>query len=139
MKQKLYYKNEKGRYVEYRDPEPPYNNVLYRKYMRGKKAHYDPVSMRINDNGLEEGVWVITKTIYGRSISSGRYLNECFMCMKASDIQDTPLSKLGGMSKLVDWLSHHWNELPKDKSQYDLCRAIVGILFRYEDEHKNTK
>ena len=25
-------------------------------------------------------------------------------------------------------------KLPKDKSQYDLCRAIVGLLFQYEKE-----
>jgi hypothetical protein len=59
------------------------------------------------------------------------------MCLKASDIQETPLSKLGGMEKLADWLCTNWNKLPNNKSQYDLCRAIVGLLFNYEKEKEN--
>jgi hypothetical protein len=56
------------------------------------------------------------------------------MCLKASDIQDVQLSKLGGMDKLADYLSHNWDKLPKGKSQYDFCRAIVVLLFQYEKE-----
>lgn len=137
-KPKLYVKNEKGSYEPYREPEPPFDNVLYRKVMRGKKVVYEPQSM-CSDKGLEEGVWVVTKHIYGKSYITGKYLNDCFMCLKASDIQETPLSKLGGMDKLADWLSHHWNELPKDVSQYDRCRAIVGKLFEYEKYRKDGK
>ena len=135
---KLYVKNEKGRYEPYREPEPPYDNVLYRKVMRGKKAVYEPQSM-CSDKGLEEGVWVVTKHTYGKSYTRGKYLNDCFMCLKASDIQDTPLSKLGGMDKLADWLCHNWDRLPQDTSRYDLSRAIVGILFEYEKEKENGK
>ena len=56
------------------------------------------------------------------------------MCLKASDIQETPLSKLGGMNKLADYLNHNWDKLPKNTSQYELCQAIVGLLFNYEKE-----
>lgn len=132
-KQKLYVKLPNGRYQAYQEPESPFENVLYRKYIFGKKAYYKPVSMCI-EKDLEEGVWVVVKHIYGKSYSTGKYLNDCFMCLKASDIQDTSLSKLGGMDKLADWLCHNWDKLPKNKSQYDLCRAIVGLLFQYEKE-----
>lgn len=132
-KQKLYVKLPNGRYQAYQEPEPPFDNVLYRKYIFGKKAYYKPVSMCI-EKDLEEGVWVVVKHMYGKSYSTGKYLNDCFMCQKASDIQETPLSKLGGMDKLADWLCHNWDKLPKDKSKYDLCRAIVGLLFQYEKE-----
>lgn len=132
-RQKLFVKLPNGRYKAYKEPEPPFDNVLYRKYIFGKKTYYKPVSMCI-EKDLEEGVWVITKHTYGKSYSTGRYLRDCFMCQKASDIQETPLSKLGGMDKLTDWLCHNWDKLPKDKSQYDLCRAIVGLLFKYEKE-----
>ena len=133
MKEKLYVKNEKGRYVPYIEPEPPFENVLYRKVLRGKKIVYEPQSMCM-DKGLEEGVWVVVKHLYGRSYSTGKYLYDSFLCMKASDIQEVELSKLGGMDKLADWLSHHWDELPKNVSQYDFCRAIVGLLFQYEEK-----
>lgn len=132
MEEKLFYK-ENGRYKPYREPEPPFDNVLYRKVLRGKKVIYEPQSM-CSDKGLEEGVWVVTKLIYGKSYSNGKYLYDCFMCLKASDIQDVQLSKLGGMNKLADYLSCNWDKLPKNKSQYDLCRAIVGLLFQYEKE-----
>ena len=59
---------------------------------------------------------------------------DMYMCQKASDIQDVSLAKLGGMEKLADYLSNHWNELPRNTSTYDFCRAIVGMLFKYEKE-----
>ena len=132
-KPKLYVKLPNGRYQAYKEPEPPFDNSLYRKAQRGKKTAYEPVSMCI-DRDLGEGVWVVTKHLYGKNYSTGLYLRDCFMCQKASDIQEMPLSKLGGMDKLADWLCRHWDELPKDKSQYDFCRAIVGLLFKYEED-----
>lgn len=129
----LFYKDEKGRYRVYQEPEPPFDNVLYRKVKRGKKIVYEPQSMCI-DTGLEEGVWVVVKHFYGKSYTTGKYLHDCFLCQKASDIQETPLSKLGGMDKLADWLCHNWDKLPKNTSQYDFCRAIVGLLFQYENK-----
>lgn len=137
-KPKLYVKNEKGRYVPYQEPEPPYNNVLYRKVKRGNKTVYVPQSMRLSDE-IGEGVWVVIKNTYGKSYTSGKYLNDCFMCLKASDIQDVSLAKLGGMEKLADYLSFRWGDLPRNVSQADLCRAIVGILFQYEKEKENGK
>ena len=129
-KKQLYIKNEKGRYEPYREPEPPYDNCLYRKV--GKK--YEPTSMCVTRD-LEEGVWVVTKHVYGKSVSSGMYLRDCFMCQKASDIQEVSLAELGGLDKLADWLCTHWGEVPRDKSVYDICRGIVGILRRYKEEH----
>lgn len=129
---KLYVKNEKGRYVPYQEPEPPFHNALYRKYVYGKKTYYEPVSMSI-EKDLEEGVWVVTKHLYGKSFTTGRYLRDCFLCQKASDIQEMPLSKLGGMEKLADWLCNNWDKLPRNTSLHDLCRAIVGVLFEYEN------
>jgi hypothetical protein len=77
--------------------------------------------------------------MYGKSYSTGKYLNDCFMLLRACDIQETPLSQLGGMDKLADWLSHNWDKLPKNTSQYDFCRAIVGLLFQYEKKDDGNK
>lgn len=132
-KQKLYVKLPNGRYEEYREPVQEYDNKLYRKVMRGNKAHYEPCSMLIT-NDLPEGVWVVVKHRGSKSISSGKYMLENYMCLKAGDIQEMSLAKLGGMERLAHHLSQHWNELPKDWSQYDLCRAIVGLLFQYNKD-----
>lgn len=132
MKQKLYIKNERGRYEEYQEPIQEHDNKLYRKI--GKK--YVPCSMLMTDD-LPEGVWVVTKDYSHKSIVNGKYLLEKYMCLKASDIQEVSLAKLGGMERLSERLSNHWDELPKKTSQYDLCRAIVGLLFKYEKENKD--
>lgn len=126
---KLYFKNDKGRYEEYKEPELPFDNKLYRKV--GKR--YKPWSMLMNDD-LGEGVWVVVKHKGSKSITSGKYMYERYMCMKAGDIQDVSLAKLGGMERLANHLSSNWDEIPKETSQYDRCRAIVGILFNYENE-----
>lgn len=126
-KQQLYIKNDKGRYEPYREPEPPYDNCLYRKI--GKK--YEPTSMCLTRD-LPEGVWVVTKNVYGRRVSSGIYLRDCFMCQKASDIQEVSLAELGGLDKLADHLFQHFDEIPKNKSIDEICRAIVGILSNYK-------
>jgi hypothetical protein len=132
-KQKLYVKLPNGRYEEYREPVQECDNKLYRKVVRGNKAYYEPCSMLMT-NDLPEGVWVVVKHKGSKSISSGKYLLENYMCLKAGDIQEMSIAKLGGMEKLADWLCHNWDKLPKDKSQYDLCRAIVGLLFQYENK-----
>ena len=130
MKQKLYIKNDKGRYEEYVEPVQEYDNKLYRKV--GKK--YEPYSMIIPADSLSEGVWVVVKSKSCRSMMTGKYLLEKYLCMKAGDLQEVSLAKLGGMERLAKHLSEHWHELPKHSSPYELCQAIVGILFKYEAE-----
>lgn len=129
----LYIKLPNGRYEEYHEPIQEYDNKLYRKVVRGTRTSYEPCSMLMTRD-LEEGVWVVTKHKGHRSITSGKYMLENYLCLKTGDIQEVSLAKLGGMERLSDYLSRHWDELPRDKSQYDLCRAIVGLLFKYEKE-----
>ena len=135
-KPKLYVKNEKGRYEPYREPMPPHNNCLYRKIMFGNKVCYIPDSMSLTQE-LQEGVWVVIKQTYGKSYTTGKYLRDMFRCEKACDIQETPLSKLGGMEKLADYLCAHFDDIPNNLSRHDICRTIVGILFQYEKEKNN--
>lgn len=136
-RQKLYVKLPNGRYSEYKEPVQEDDNKLYRKVVRGGKTSYEPCSMLLT-NDLPEGVWVVVKHKGHKSISSGKYLLENYMCLKSGDIQEVSLAKLGGIERLSGYLSQHWDELPRNKSQYDLCRAIVGLLFKYENE-KNAK
>ena len=131
----LYVKLPNGRYEKYKEPEPPLDNKLYRKFVYGKKVVYEPCSMCLT-NDLPEGVWVVVKHKGSKSVTSGKYMYENYMCMKSGDIQDVSLAKLGGMERLAHHLSQHWDELPRNRSQYDLCRAIVGLLFDYEKEKK---
>ena len=135
-KQKLYVKLPNGRYEEYREPIQEYDNKLYRKVVRGSKVHYEPCSMLMTDD-LPEGVWVVVKHRGSKSISNGKYMLENYMCMKAGDIQDVSLAKLGGMERLAHHLAMNWSKLPNNVSQYQLAQSIVGILLDYENEKKD--
>lgn len=136
-KQKLYVKLPNGRYEEYREPVQEYDNKLYRKVMRGSKAYYEPCSMLMTDD-LPEGVWVVVKHCGSKSISSGRYMLENYMCLKTGDIQDVSLAKLGGMQKLAEHLSRHWDEV-SGASQFERCASIVAILMNYENQKEDGK
>lgn len=59
---KLYTKNSKGRYQEYKIPDLDISKTFYRK-INGK---YEPVSM-LSYSPLEEGVWVVKSIIIVKS------------------------------------------------------------------------
>ena len=135
MKQQLYTKNSKGRYEPYRDLEPPFGNVLYRKVRHGNRVEYEPHSMSITTD-LPEGVWVVTRNTYGYyAVASGQYLRDCFQCSKASDIQDFNLAELGGMDKLAHYLHYHRNEITGN-STYERCCSIVKLIRDYAKEQE---
>ena len=131
--QKLYVKLPNGRYEEYIEPIREFDNRLFRKVEHGNRVTYEPCSMLMTED-LPEGVWVVLRHKGCRSFTNGIYLLENYMCMKAGDIQEVSLARLGGMERLAHHLSTHWDELPKNTSQYGLCQAIVGMLFKYEKE-----
>ena len=133
---KLYVKDANGRYKPYVEPLSDYDNKLYRRVVRGNRVQYEPYSMHLSDDDLPEGVWVVVKHYGGRSIISGRYLLENYLCLKAGDIQDVSLSELGGLERITDVLARHWDELPVSYSTYDRARAIVALIFKYSDEIK---
>ena len=59
-KPKLYTKEPNGRYKEYVEIEPKYDNALYRRV--GKR--YEPVSMSDVCTSLPEGIWVVMRNKY---------------------------------------------------------------------------
>lgn len=75
---KLYTKNSKGRYQEYKIPDLDISKTFYRK-INGK---YEPVSM-LSYSPLEEGVWVVTRESSTIEHIRGTYLRECFHLDKA--------------------------------------------------------
>ena len=95
MKQKLYTKNEKGRYEEYQIPDLDVSDTFFRR-VNGK---YVPVSINCA-NDLPEGVWVVTRGYSSREIISGKYLKELMMLDKASDLKEMPsLAEMGSWQK----------------------------------------
>lgn len=126
MKQKLYTKNEKGRYEEYQVPDMDMSETLFRR-INGK---YVPVSLNCT-NDLSEGVWVVTRGRSSREIISGKYLKEMMMLDKVSDLKEMPsLAELGGWRKCAKWVLAEIGDI-STMTKNEIVNAIVGKVFEY--------
>ena len=126
MKQKLYTKNEKGRYEEYQIPDLDVSETLFRR-INGK---YVPVSVNCTRD-LPEGVWVVTRGRSSREIISGKYLKELMMLDKVSDLKEMPsLAELGGWQKCAKYVLEEIGNV-STMSKIEIVNAIVGKVFDY--------
>ena len=126
MKQKLYTKNDKGRYVEYQIPDVDVSETLFRR-INGK---YVPVSITYTKD-LPEGVWVVTRGSSCREIISGKYLKEIMKLDKASDLKEMPsLAELGGWQKCAQWALDEIGDFSK-MTKSEIVYAIVGKIYEY--------
>ena len=127
MKQpKLYTKNEKGRYVEYKIPDMDVSETLFRR-INGK---YVPVSTTY-DKDLPEGVWVVTRGSSCREIIRGQYLKEIMKLDKASELKEMPsLAELGGWQKCAQWALDEIGDF-ESMTMKEIVYAIVGKVYEY--------
>ena len=124
--QKLYIKNEKGRYEEYQIPDLDVSETLFRR-INGK---YVPVSTTY-DKDLPEGVWVVTRGSSCREIMRGQYLKEIMKLDKASDLKEMPsLAELGGWQKCAQWVLDEIKDF-SSMTRNDIVYAVVGKVFEY--------
>ena len=126
MKQKLYTKNEKGRYEEYQIPDLDMSDTLFRR-INGK---YVPVSINCA-NDLPEGVWVVTRGCSSKEIISGKYLKEMMMLDKVSDLKEMPnLAELGDWQKCAKYVLNEIGNL-ESMTMNEIVYAIVGKVYEY--------
>ena len=129
--QKLYTKNEKGRYEEYQIPDLDLSDTLFRR-INGK---YVPVSIN-NANDLPEGVWIVTRGRSSREIISGKYLKELMMLDKVSDLGEMPsLAELGSWRKCANYVLNEIGDIFA-MSKIEIVNAIVGKVFEYSKKGK---
>lgn len=143
---KLYIKNEKGRYEEYKpELKADDNDLLFRKV--GKK--YIPCERYYFNDSLSEGVWVVLSNLsYCRKrIASGDYLKELFQIQKVSGIEEPTLAQLGGLSKCADYVIKEWNEYYRhymlghewNPNNHDVIHFIIGKVFEYNQKQMANK
>ena len=126
MKQKLYTKNEKGRYEEYQIPDMDVSETLFRRI----NGRYVPVSVNTT-NDLPEGVWVVTRGRSSREIISGKYIKEMMMLDKASDLKEMPsLAELGSLRKCANYVLEEIGNF-ESMTMNEIVNAIVGKVFEY--------
>ena len=134
MKQKLYTKNEKGRYEEYQIPDLDVSETLFRR-INGK---YVSVSVNCTDD-LPEGVWVVTRGRSSREIISGKYLKELMMLDKVSDLKEMPsMAELGGMRKCANYVLAEIGNF-ESMTMNEIVNAIVGKVFEYSKKTKEKE
>ena len=132
---KLYIKNEKGKYEEYKVPDMDVSETLFRR-INGK---YVPQSV-LCTNDLPEGVWVVTRDRSCREFVSGQYLQELMRLDKASGLEEMPnLAELGGWQKCAKWVLNNISDITKMMSDNDLVYAIVGKVFEYSKMTNDKK
>ena len=129
---KLYTKNSKGRYQEYKIPDLDISKTFYRK-INGK---YEPTNMLLYDS-IEEGVWVVTRQSSTVNIIRADYLRESFHLDKAADIERFPLSKMGHIKKvserIIDELRLGNTDI-RVMTNNELVKLVVGLVYKYNDE-----
>lgn len=145
-KQKLYIKNEKGRYEEYK-PERKVDDpdLFFRK--RGGK--YIPCGKNEHLERLSEGVWVVLSNLSycSKSISNGDYLKELFQIHKVSGIEEVTIAQLGSLEKYADYVKHEWNEYYRNymlghewsPSNSDAIHFIIGKVFEFNEKLKEKQ
>ena len=131
MKQKLYTKNEKGRYEEYQVPDMDISETLFRR-INGK---YIPVSVNCTYD-IPEGVWVVTRGRGSREIISGKYLKELMMLDKVADLKEMPcLAELGDWQKCANYVLNEIGDI-YSMSKYEIVFAVVGKVFEYSNKRE---
>ena len=129
---KLYTKNSKGRYQEYKIPDLDISKTFYRK-INGK---YEPTNMLLYDS-IEEGVWVVTRQSSTVNIIRADYLRESFHIDKAADIEHFPLSKMGHIKKVAERIIDELrigNTDNRVMTNHELVNLVVGLVYKYNDE-----
>ena len=129
---KLYVKNSKGRYQEYKIPDLDISKTFYRK-INGK---YEPTNMLLYDS-IEEGVWVVTRQSSTVNIIRADYLRESFHLDKAADIERFPLSKMGHIKKVTERIINELrlgNTDTRVMTNHELVNLVVGLVYKYNDD-----
>lgn len=124
--QKLYIKNENGRYEEYQIPDLDMSDTLFRR-INGK---YVPVSVNFTVD-LPEGVWVVTRERSSREIISGKYLKELMMLDKVSDLKEMPsLAELGDWHKCANYALNEIGDF-ESMTMSEIVYTIVRKVYEY--------
>lgn len=143
MKQKLYIKNEKGGYEEYKPERKTDDEDLFFRKVNGK---YIPCSRYDHYDMAREGVWVVLSNLSycSRKCISADYLKDLFQIQKVSDIEEVSIAQLGGLEKYYDYVVSEWDKYYKQythghewsPSNSDFIYFIIGKVFEFNEKLK---
>ena len=141
--QKLYIKNEQGRYEEYKPEMKTDDGDLFFRKIKGK---YVPCGRNGHLDRLSEGVWVVLSNLSycSRKMASADYLKDLFQIQKVSGIEEVSIAKLGGLERYYDYVASEWNKYYKEytlghewsPSNSDAIHFIIGKVFEFNEKQK---
>lgn len=109
---------------------------VYKKV--GRK--YVPLGLRLDDNWLSDGIWIVKHKDHSKQFTNASYLAQlCGLC-KVGENAVADFTQLAEIEKYANVVLEviHDNE-NKAMSRYDLSCIIVKRLFDYNDELKKKK
>lgn len=109
---------------------------VYRKV--GRK--YEPIGMRVGDEWLGDGVWIVRHKQHSTSRTRADYLADCYGLIKAGDIAKLDLPKLGAMEDYAEVVAKTLGEcMDKGCTLMDISRRVVKDLFEHFEQDNKTE
>lgn len=105
---------------------------VYKKI--GRK--YVPIGMKLDDNWLNDGIWVVRHRDGCKSITRGDYLADSYGLIKAGELAKVDLPMLGGLEAYAEVVASTIGKLEGQLANIDVARRIVKDLFDYCDKSK---
>lgn len=101
---------------------------VYKKV--GRK--YVPIGYRIEDNYLNDGIWIVRHKPGSTQITRGDYLAQSYGLIKAGEIAKIDLARLGAMEGYAEVVANTIGNLKGGLTNIDIARRIVKELFEYD-------
>lgn len=106
---------------------------VYKK--EGRK--YLPIGMKLDDNWLNDGIWVVRHRNGSKSITRGDYLADSYGLVKAGELAKVDLTILGGLEEYAEVVAGTMANMKGQFTNIDIARRIVKDLFDYNEKLKN--
>lgn len=137
-KQKLYIKNDKGRYEPYKEPDYADKNV-YKKV--GRK--YVPFGLYFySEERLQDGLWLVRHRGASSSISNADHLASKWGLTKVGDIPVTDVTKLAtadDIHRVIDrYLFDHFGFCVGNIPHQDISDELVSLIMNIGKEERNA-
>lgn len=128
MKEKLYVKNEKGRYVEYVQPAQNDGNVYYKS---GNK--YVPFGLHDSVEWLSDGLWLARHSDGCRHLMNADYYASKWGLTKVGEIPVTDMTKLAAADevyqKIDKYLFDKFGFSVGNTAHQDVANDLVKLIF----------
>lgn len=106
---------------------------VYKKVGR----RYVPLGLKIDDNYLNDGIWIVRHKQGSTQITRGDYLAQSYGLIKAGELSKIDLPILGALEEYAEVIAHTIGNMQGQMTNIDIARRIVKDLFDYCEKLKN--